>query len=156
MTDAPPGLLKTLSYRNIGEVRDQGLELSLHSRWSEAVDTTVTWTWQDEPHAVDSPGPVNRPPHHLASFRRGFGRGRWRGSFGATWTDRAFWSDAGGLTGFTKSFLLAQGGLAVGFGPDRRVALALQATNVFDEAVQQHLLGDVIRRKATLEVGFRF
>ena len=51
---------------------------------------------------------------------------------------------------------LADGGIAVGFGPDRRVELALEATNLFDDAVQQHLLGDVIGRKATAELRFRF
>jgi hypothetical protein len=39
---------------------------------------------------------------------------------------------------------------------DERMTVKLIGANIFDEKVQQHIFGDIISRKVTAQVGFRF
>ncbi len=39
---------------------------------------------------------------------------------------------------------------------DERMTLQIIGANIFDEAVQQHYFGDIISRKVTAQLGFRF
>lgn len=39
---------------------------------------------------------------------------------------------------------------------DERLTLQILGANLFDEDVQQHIFGDIIGRKVTGQLGFRF
>ena len=57
--------------------------------------------------------------------------------------------------GKTEAFTAVN--LAVGFRLlDERMTLQVIGSNVFDEEIQQHYFGDIISRKITGQVGFRF
>ena len=47
--------------------------------------------------------------------------------------------------------------LAVGFRLlDERMTLQVIGSNIFDEDIQQHYYGDILSRKITVQIGFRF
>ncbi|MBP7588907.1 MAG: TonB-dependent receptor, partial [Thermoanaerobaculia bacterium] len=69
--------------------------------------------------------------------------------------DEAYWADVPLAVGFTDAF--TQVNLAVGFRLlDERMTLQVIGSNIFDEDIQQHYYGDILSRKITGQIGFRF
>ena len=171
--DPPPGwplpaaavpeaaLPKTFSFRNVGTLRSRGVEMALDSDWSDHVWTRLSYTWQDEPALTDAvaqfPTTVNLPPTHQMCLLLGGTRGDWRGSFGATYVDRAFWSDAldPRFWGFTTDYFLVNLSVARTI-PRAHSEVVLNVTNLLNKKVQQHAFGDIIRRRAVVEYRLRF
>ena len=73
----------------------------------------------------------------------------WRGSVGVAYADRAFWADVfpadPRLTGYSPSYTTTNASVAYRL-QSRPIELVLNATNLFDRKIQQHVYGDVIRR----------
>ena len=157
----PPGVLpKTSTFRNVGRLRGRGLEFGVDSDWSRYVWTRLSYTFQDEPQLTEAleqfPTSVNLPPTHQASALIGGSRGRWSGSLGVAYVDRAFWSDAldARFWGFTPAYTLLN--TSVTYRLDRvRSEIALNATNLLDRRVQQHAFGDIIGRRIIVELRVR-
>jgi outer membrane receptor protein involved in Fe transport len=147
-----PPLPKALAYANVGQVIDQGVELKLDSRLGEGWWTSFSATWQDDPDVKDAPGPINLPPSVMASFAGGLLRDRFRSSLALSWQDRAFFTDVAGIAGWTNAFLQVDGSATWSFGKQRHLELTAGATNLLDERIQQHVIGDVIRRQSTLSL----
>lgn len=147
------------SYRNIGQQTDQGVELSLQQRrgdWSWFFNTS----WQDDPEfeGLVDPTTQNLPPEWRANAGIGYDVGRWFANTNVNYQDEAFWGDVDlgpSTKGFTDAFTMVNVSLGVRL---RNEAMTLQLTgaNIFDEEVQQHFFGDIISRKITGQVGFRF
>jgi outer membrane receptor protein involved in Fe transport len=157
----PFALPKLLTFRNVGTIRNRGFESSLNSGWGTSFWTVLAYTWQDRPRLGDTnplfPVTLNLPSRHQASATVGGTHGRWKGSAGITYTSRAFWADVFDprFWGYTGSYLLANASIEHAF-PVWRLEGVLRATDLFDRKVQQHAFGDIIRRRATLEIRKRF
>ena len=70
---------------------------------------------------------------------------------GAFWTDvldSRFW-------GPTEQFTMTNAGAGVRLA-DESVVLSMSVLNVFDAEVQQHVWGDIINRRITGQVTYRF
>jgi len=147
-----PPLPKTLTYQNVGEVIDQGVELKLDSRFDRGWFTSFSATWQDDPDVKDAPGPINLPPTLMASLAGGLVRDRFRGSLALSWQGEAYFTDVAGIAGWTDAFLQVDGAATWAFGKERRLEVTAGATNLLDDSIQQHVVGDVIRRQATLSL----
>jgi outer membrane receptor protein involved in Fe transport len=156
----PPSLLpKTFSFVNVGRTRDQGIEMSWDMNWNDAFSTRTAYTYEFTPVIVNdsaTPFQVNHPPHHQASLLGNFRRRSWDASLGATFTDHAFWADVldARFWGTTESYVLVN--TAVVAHARENADLLLRITNLLDHPVKQHTFGDIIRRKATVEVRYRF
>jgi len=165
----PPGpivlalvpLPKTFTYRNVGSARYQGLELGLNVQFVEGVNGVFSYTWQDDALVRDDtpldPLELGVPPHHQVSAGVNVERGRWKGSFGASYTDDAFWTDVldSRFWGSTDAFLILSGSLGVKLADDR-LELLLNGTNLADRDVKQHVFGDTIGRKVTAALKVRW
>jgi outer membrane receptor protein involved in Fe transport len=155
------------SYRNIGETVDQGLELALNFRPSRRWSAFINYSYQDEPEVkgiaqVTLPNgtvrdAVNTPPEHR--FNAGFGYDQPRYFFhgNVNWVDEAFWTDVldESFWGPTDSYTQVNLGAGVRFRGEK-VTLSVNAQNVFDEDVIQHVFGDIISRKVSGQLLFRF
>jgi iron complex outermembrane receptor protein len=143
------------TYRNIGEERNRGVEVSFNQRvgeWSWFFNAS----WQDKPEfkGVD-PGAQNIPPEWRANLGLSYDRGNFFTSANVNYQDKAFFADVLNVRGWVDSF--TQVNLSVGFRLlDERLTLQILGSNVFDEKVQQHIFGDIISRKITGQVAFRF
>lgn len=153
----PDTLPKLFSYRNVGKVQAQGIELSWNAGWTRAFSTVLTYSYQDRNRATDNdptqPLVLNQPPHNQATFGLSYNGEHWKGSFSASYVDEAFWSDVldQRYWGWTDEYTTLSGG--VGW-ENEHFGVKLSGTNLTDEEIQQHVFGDILRRKVMLEVKF--
>ena len=152
-----PPLPKTMSYLNIGTVRDRGVELTSHASWGHGVSTRVAYAWQDKTVATENdaafPLQLNRAPRHQASVRAVYDGTRWSGSVGAAYTGDAFWSDVldARFWGTTDSYTLMDARVVAPI-IRRSLDLSIACINLLDAKVKQHVFGDILRRQVTAEL----
>jgi outer membrane receptor protein involved in Fe transport len=149
----------TLSFLNVGKVVDEGLELSWDDDWTRAFATRTSFTYQRAPQVTNNsaiPLQVNRPPRYQASVLATIRQPRWSGSGSVSYTDRAFWADVLGpaFWGTTRSYIMVDAAVGVNIGRNARVSI--KGTNLLDRKIKQHIFGDIIRRKMTAELRYRF
>jgi outer membrane receptor protein involved in Fe transport len=153
------------SYLNLGPVRDRGVEVSLDHAFDQNVSGFVNYSWQDDLQVLD-PGPneirypdaeIALPPTHRFNAGLNWNSQRFLGTIQANYVDDALWSDV--LTtpyhGFTDSYTLVNASFGVKWN-DGRITTIVKCQNLLNEDVQQHIFGDIISRKVTGQVGFRF
>ncbi len=151
-----PPLPKNFTYRNIGLIKNQGLEIGVQARVLPGAEIFANYTRQKNPEieGID-PSEVNIPPENLfnigvAGAHRGF-------MYSATvaYQDEAFWADVldARFHGITDAVTTLN--LMLGYEL-QNVNLSLRATNVTNEAFQQHYVGDVIGRRVVAEAGINF
>ena len=152
----PQPLPKNFTYRNIGMVRNQGVELGIRGRVLPGAEIFANYTWQKNPEVDDiDPSEVNIPPENL--FQVGISGTHQGFLYSATvaYQGDAFWADVldARFHGFTEPATT----LNFTFGYRyQNVELSLRGTNVTDEAFQQHYVGDVIGRRIVAEAGINF
>jgi len=144
------------SYRNIGKTIDRGVEVSLQRRrgsWS----WFANGSWQDEPtfEGLADITEQNLPPTWRANVGLGYDPGRWFVDVNANYQDEAFWGDVLFAHGTTDAFTMVNASVGVRL-LDERMTLQVIGANIFDDEVQQHVFGDIISRKVSGQVGFRF
>jgi iron complex outermembrane receptor protein len=148
------------TYLNLGPVRQKGVELSIDHRLGDGVSAFANYSWQGEPSVLDDPDPF--PPSELAippthRFNIGFhydGR-RFLGSGSLNYADAAFWSDVltGPFHGFTDAYTMVNATFGVKWS-NGRVTTLVKANNLFNEDIQQHVFGDILKRSVLAEVRF--
>ena len=170
----PPSILSVLAqfgiflprtaftYLNLGPTRQKGVELSIDHRVNSAVNVYANYSWQDEPEVLDDPDPfptieLALPPTHRFNVGGTYTGRRLLGALTVNYTDEAFWSDV--LTsefhGFTDSFTMVNGSFGVRWD-DGRITTTIKSTNLFNQTIQQHVFGDLLKRSVTAEVRFDF
>ena len=152
----PEPLPKQFTYRNIGLVKHQGVELGVRGRVAAGNEIFATYTWQKEPESegIDE-SELNIPSENL--FTIGLS-GTHRGFMYAAsvhYQSEAFWADVldARFHGWTDPATTLD--LTFGYGY-RNVDFSVRATNVTNEAFQQHYVGDVIGRRVVAEAGINF
>jgi outer membrane receptor protein involved in Fe transport len=146
------------SYRNVGQVVDRGVEVSLDRRPGGPWSWFVNYSWQDDPEVEGIPeDEINLPPTHRANLAVGYDAGRWFANSNVNYVDEAFWTDVldSRFHGPTDAFTQVNLGLGVRLA-NERVTLTLEGNNVFDEDVQQHVFGDVLERKVLGKIRIDF
>ncbi|HLF55825.1 MAG TPA: TonB-dependent receptor [Thermoanaerobaculia bacterium] len=146
------------SYRNIGETTDRGVELSIQQRVGEDWSWFFNASWQDDPEFKGIPDAAtsqNLPPEWRGNLGFSFDNGSYFWGANANYQDEAYWADVPFATGTTDSFTMVNISLGMRLMSEQ-ISLSILGNNVFDEDVQQHIFGDIISRKITGQVGFRF
>ncbi len=155
----------SFTYRNIGEIVDQGAELSLDIRPSPTWSFFFNYSYQDEPDVegieqVQLPNgtiveAVNIPPENRINAGASYSRGRFFVNANVNYADDAFWTDVldSRFWGPTDSYTMVNLGAGVRLRGDR-VTLSVNGQNIFDEDAQQHVFGDLISRKVIGQVLF--
>ena len=158
--DAPPlrnALPSTFSYRNIGAVTNRGVEVGLNARPADGWSWFVNYSHQTDPEVEGiSADEVNAPPADRVNSGVSWDRGRFflnttvHYQSAAKWRDvldARYWGPTGSFTSFN-----AGGGVRL----NDNVTVSLTGTNVTNEKIQQHVFGDIISRKVTAQVRFRY
>ena len=170
----PPALLTAMAqtgrflprtaftYLNLGPLRQKGVELSIEHRFNAALSGFANYSWQGKPEVLDDPNPypvveLALPPTNRTNLGMTYNGTRFLGSASVNYTDSAFWSDV--LTsqyhGFTDAFTMVNGSFGIRWN-DGRVTTSIKSTNIFNETIQQHVFGDLMRRSVAGEVRFDF
>lgn len=150
------------TYLNLGPLRQKGVELSIDHRFSATLTAFANYSWQSEPRVLDDPNPyptteLALPPTNRFNIGTTYNGPRFLGSASVNYTDRAFWSDVltSAYHGFTDSFALVNGSFGVKWAGGR-VITSVKGNNLFNETLQQHVFGDIIRRSVMGEVRLSF
>jgi iron complex outermembrane receptor protein len=146
------------TYLNLGPLRQKGIELSVDHRIRAGVTAFANYSWQAKPIVLDDP---NRfPAAELAlpptnRFNIGFNAdsARYLGSASVNYSDKAFWSDVldSPYHGFTDAYTMVNGSFGVKW-MQKRVTTLAKVTNLFNEDIQQHVFGDILKRSVVFEL----
>ncbi len=145
------------SYRNVAEITNRGVEVSLDMRPSPQWSWFVNYSWQDEPDVKGiSPDETNLPPENRINVGASWTGERWFANGNLNYSDGAFWTDVldARYWGPTEAYTMTN--LTLGWNATDWLSLSLIGQNLLDEEVQQHVFGDIISRKVTAQLIFDF
>jgi outer membrane receptor protein involved in Fe transport len=146
------------TYLNLGPLRQKGVEISLDHRVSSDLTAFVNYSWQGQPTILDDakPYPTQElafPPTNRFNAGFNFDGARMLGSASVNYSDKAFWSDVltSAYHGYTDPYTMVNGSLGAKWMRGR-VTTMVKATNLFNQDVQQHIFGDILKRTVSFEV----
>jgi len=152
------GLPSRFTYQNFAYVGDKGAEISVDTRITANTAAFANYSWQAQPTPKGFDiSELNIQPSHRVNAGANVGRDRYFGSLSASHVGSAFWQDVldTRLHGRTRPYTLVNAAFGV-HSVDRMMTIAIRATDLFNERVQQHTFGDFINRMVTGEVHFTF
>ena len=149
------------TYLNLGPIRQTGVELWLEQQVSRAVAASINYSWQSEPEILDDPNPylpseLNLPPTHRFNAGVTWNGSRLLGSASVNAATDAFWSDVltSAYHGYTDGYATVNGSVGVKW-QGGAVTTTVKVTNLFNQTIQQHIFGDLLRRIVVGEVKFK-
>lgn len=148
------GLPAAFSYRNLGEVRQKGLELGIDGALTREWTGYANYSYQPEPDPTGFPiSELNIPPAHRFNIGVGYDGSRFLGNLAISYQDEAFWQDVldSRFSGTTDSFTLVNGTFGVRWRDGRYVTL-LKVTNLLNQTIQQHVFGDISKLQVVGEL----
>ena len=149
-----PGLPSRFTYRNLGTVKDRGLELGVDGVVNDYVNAFANYSYQWRPvvEGFDA-SEANRLPPHRFNVGANASYDRYFGTVTINYTDSAFWQDVldARFWGDTEAYTLVNTGFGVRWAGGRHVT-SLKVTNLGNADVQQHVFGDVIKRQIVAEL----
>ncbi len=141
------------SYDNFGRETNQGLELGIQGQITPAINAFVNYSYQADPNVNFDPTETNHPPKNRFNLGLGIDNAHGFGNVTINYVGSAFWQDVldadyhGPTDAYTMVNLSAGLKLHAGL-----LTPVLKITNLFDQQVQQHVFGDVIRRAVVVEL----
>jgi outer membrane receptor protein involved in Fe transport len=148
------------TYVNLGPTRQVGAELWVDQRISRWMSAWFNYSWQDEPEILESDNPylpteLGLPPTHRVNVGASLNGSRFLGNASVSAASAAFWSDV--LTpdfhGYSDGYTMVNGSFGVKWN-DGAITTLFKVTNLFNQSIQQHIFGDILRRTVTGEVRF--
>jgi len=151
------GLPSEFSYRNLGEVINKGIELGVDGAVSQSLNVFANYSWQADPDPDFDESEINFPPNNRVNLGFSFSRGRWLGNASYSWVDDAFWQDVldARYSGPTKAYSQVNGAFGVKWGGER-VITSIKVINLFNEDIQSHVFGDIMKRQVMGELRVTF
>jgi outer membrane receptor protein involved in Fe transport len=147
------GLPSEFSYRNLGEVINKGLELGIDGAVSEALNVFANYSYQAKPDPDFDISEVNLPPQNRVNLGFNFTQDRFTGNLSYSWVDDAYWQDVldARYHGPTDSYSQVNGAFGVKWGGDKLIT-TLKVINLFNEDIQSHVFGDILKRQVIGEL----
>ncbi len=153
------GLSAAFSYRNLGTVRQKGIELGVDGAVTKEWSAFANYSYQPDPTVTGfDKSEVNLPPHNRLNVGVNYGGPRYLGNFQVSYQGTAYWQDVldSRYHGPTDAFTLVNGSVGVKWGPEGKVVTMLKATNLLNQEIQQHIFGDIARLQLVGEVRVGF
>jgi iron complex outermembrane receptor protein len=157
---AVPGgsLPARFTYRNFGRSTQRGFEIGANSPIASTINVFVNYSWQGspDPEGFDI-GELNIPAKNRANAGFNFSRGRLLGDLSVNYSSSAFWQDVldDPYHGTTEPYTLVNGAFGVRWG-ENKVTTSLKVLNLANQAVQQHVFGDILKRQVIGELRMQF
>ncbi len=171
------GLPSLIKYQNLGEFRNQGVELNFDARPHRSVSLFTNYSWQATPCqpgtggcvAVIAPPPgstqttpptptpkINLPPTHRFNAGFTFDYGRLLTDLSVNYTSRAYFRDVldASYAAWTNPFTTVNAGVSVRLYRASAVA-GVKVRNLGNAAVQNHVFGDLLKRQIVFELKLR-
>ena len=148
------------TYANLGPTQQLGAELWVDRRLSRSASVWFNYSWQAEPEILDSDNPfvpteLSLPPTHRVNVGASMNGTRFLGNASVSMATAAFWSDV--LTpsfhGYSDGYTMTNASFGVKWNGGAITTL-LKVTNLFNQDIQQHIFGDILRRTVVGEVRF--
>ncbi len=151
------------TYLNLGPIRNQGIELSIDYILTDHISVYANYSYQNDPEILDDPdgtfppGELGFPPNNRFNAGFSYNDRRFLGSLTVNYSDEAFWTDVldARFWGATDAYTMVNGSFGVHW-LNGRLTTTLKVTNMFNEEIQQHIFGDVLKRNITGEVRIEF
>jgi iron complex outermembrane receptor protein len=149
------------TYQNLGPLRQKGLELSLDQRVNETLSFFTNYSWQGTPQILADATPY--PTAELAypptnRFNAGFSvdDGHFLGNLAVNYSSNAFWSDVltAPYAGYTDSYTMVNGTIGARW-MHNKLTTSVKVTNLFNQDIQQHIFGDILKRMVVFEAKIR-
>lgn len=157
-----PANVKTLNY---GKVRNKGFEFSVDQPLTASLDAFANYSRQALPQTrspISDPfrypaGYLGVPPLNRVNLGMNLNGTRFLGNFSLNYTDTAFWTDTRDPTfyGYTKAFTLVNCSFGVRWA-EGKVLTSIRAINLLNDDIQQHIFGDILKRRVFGEVQIGF
>ena len=143
----------SFTYRNLGTVKSQGLELGVDATLSATTSLYANYAYQKDPDPDFDIREVNFAPTNQFSTGVNYSGARFFGSASANYTADAFWQDIldARYHGTTDSHLTMNASLGVKWGNGRYQG-SVKAINLTDKQHQSHVFGDILRRQVVGEL----
>jgi outer membrane receptor protein involved in Fe transport len=147
------------TYANLGAVENKGVELGLDHMFNDTFAGFINYAFQSDPIPTfpnltpeQALKEINRPSKHQFNVGVTFNTARVFGQFAVSHASGAFWQDVldSRYHGNTQPYTSVNGAFGVKFDGGR-YALSVKATNLGNQAIQQHIFGDVIKRQVVGE-----
>ncbi len=151
-------LPSAFSYRNLGTVKDRGVELGVDAAVNRDVNVFANYSYQREPTVEGfALSEINLPPKNRFNVGFNFSHQRLLGNLAVSYTDEAFWQDVldARFAGTTDAYTLVNGAFGVRWAGDR-LTTSIKVTNLGNKEVMQHVFGDVMKRQVMGEVRVAF
>ncbi len=152
------GLPSEFSYRNFGKVRDKGLELGLDLAVNRNVHGYTNYSYQATPVPTGFDiSEINIPAKNRFNAGVNVDSGRYLGDLSVSYSGEAIWNDVldARYHGPTKAYTMVNGGFGVRWAHDK-VTTSLKITNIGNADIQQHVFGDIMKRRIAGELKVKF
>ena len=151
------GIPSEFSYRNLGIVKNKGFELGIDGAVNEALNIFANYSYQATPDPDFDLSEVNLPPKNRFNVGFNFSQNRYMGNLAISYVDDAFWQDVldARYHGTTEAYTQVNGAFGVKWA-NGKVATSVKVVNLFNEEIQSHVFGDIIKRQIIGELKFTF
>jgi len=151
------GLPSQFSYRNLGEVKNKGVELGIDGRVNEALIVFVNYSYQADPEPDFALSEINLPPNNRFNAGLNFSNSRYLGNLSVSYVGDAFWQDVldARYAGPTEAYTQVDGAFGVRFAGEK-IQATIKAINLTNEDIQSHVFGDFLKRQVIGELRFSF
>jgi outer membrane receptor protein involved in Fe transport len=159
-TRPPIRFPSNFTYRNLGQVNSQGIELGVDAVLTDTTNGFVNYSFQATPDptfpgldAAAALREVNLPPKHRINAGLSYSTPRLFGSASVSYTDDAFWQDVldSRYSGRTEAHTTVNASVGTRWG-NGRYSFSLKAVNLTNRQVLQHVFADVTRRQVMGEL----
>ena len=149
------------TYLNLGPIRNKGIELSVEHTINRVWSAYANYSFQDTPEVLTPASgqlpyftaEVGVPAKNRFNLGVNWGGKRFVGSTSLNYSDKAFWNDV--LTapyqGYTDSYTMVNANFGVKWA-DGKYETIIKGTNLFNQKIQQHVYGDILRMSVSAEV----
>jgi len=150
---------KSYTYKNLGEVRNKGIELGIDGALTNDTSGFVTYTYQADPHPsfpgltdTQALAEINLPSKHIWTVGLSGRQDYLYYTVSVSRASRAFWQDVldarySGYTNANTSVNTTIGATWQG----GKYGAAFKATNLMNQTIQQHIFGDILKRMIVVE-----
>ena len=96
-------------------------------------------------------------PTHRVNAGFNFSHGRFLGNMNLSYQGKAFWQDVldSRFHGYTDAYTQVNGAFGVRWAQDK-ITTTIKVNNLFDEKIQSHIFGDILRRQVIGELRVQF
>jgi outer membrane receptor protein involved in Fe transport len=151
------GLPSNYTYLNLGTVRDKGIELGVDAAVNRALNVFANYSYQFKPDPDFDISEVNLPPTNRVNAGFNFSQGRYLGNMSVSYQDDAYWQDVldSRFHGSTDAYTQVNGAFGLKWMDDK-ITTTIKFNNLFDEEIQSHIFGDILRRQVIGELRVQF